>query len=82
MNDSVKEMLNTYDPSVTWEVHTPVKDYRGRAKGVNFVDGYARLDSLPKGAPEHARIEHAAKLAYFADRGYHLEKSRRQLRDD
>jgi hypothetical protein len=43
---------DTIDPFAEYEVHTHNKKYAGEAFGVQFRNGFGRLDPLPKDADE------------------------------
>jgi len=57
----------TYDPHKTWYIATRNKAYTGKANGVTFHDGQARVDGVSKTATPDALARHVEKLNWFSN---------------
>lgn len=82
MSDETRELLSRFDPCQSYNIQTPNKEYKGRVQRTDFIGGHTFVEGLPKSAREADKVALAAKLAFFKDRGYHIEKSSRGVRDE
>lgn len=82
MSDFTPELLARFDPTRSYNIQTPQKEFAGKVHRTSFVDGHAFVEGLPKSATDAQKVQLAGKLAYFADRGYHIEPSKRPVRDE
>lgn len=81
-SEPAHELIAKYDPCKSYNVYTPNRDYKGQVQHIDFTSGHAFVQGLPKSASGRDKLEFAAKLAFFADRGYDLEVSNLAVRDD